>query len=846
MNLKEIKINEINSNTIIDKINYNFDRIVKFGSGEKGDIGPKGDQGLQGQQGLKGDKGDQGPKGDPGPPSRTQEGYWTLDSSLLGDDATFDTNVLYPYVLKDVYEEGGNKVIANKGDKISTVALGLPLNAYLKGTTQSNVTTDKGTLIVGKSTENANHKSIIFKSAIGSTTSSGNPTDFFIDVTTTPENSDPRLLSTLYMGAANENSRINFIGGEYSFNFSSKSGLKITRNGDFYVNGKTYLNNNVYVSGPLKIRTITKIDQDATYNFVKPKYVLTAIDREGRVDWRDVNQFGGLIQIGMTIGILKSVFDDDNNFAKTNAFERTNAFTEIYHGRGKGKYAGWYLANGRHWRLPAIKGQHKNGMPGSSNQFERGYTVQNLCNYSYTIGRLGEQGANTVTDNNYDLIGGTKITHNISVSGGNYTSNTTYNHRAGSVTVTDSTGSSGTTEVFDVNDIIFITWLENENLSWIDDTPPKRDVTINTVPLISGPKSNYIPESQTNHNIVMPATNADLPNSVYNFVASHSGGLQAGFYAAFQQNNLDWTGVTISGLDSNSIYAVPGKNASVGNTIRRAVSGAFGNNSNNTANGANAIKINDLEISVNNTNIAHDASNVTINFVNTSMGGGNIQSADKIEIYRRVNGVTNKILEFNANDLTVGNVTKNIEYGTMFNGVAEGATVDIKALYIFGSSPYDGLAAANELTSTNFNASRPFSSNTITLTRVAAPVDNCTYTTPAYSAAPGNVNSNIPFNGNTLGITKTGAGSVDIIRFGTATFNGQFNFTNGDVPNLYKDQYRTQKVASGEEFPFSQTLYFAAGSSGDYTIAYQVKNCDGSWSSMSGVSYTNTNSTPTT
>lgn len=830
MNLKEIKINEIHSNNLIDNINYNFDRILQFGSGPKGDIGPKGDKGLQGQQGLKGDKGDQGPKGDPGPPSRTQEGYWTLDSSLLGDDLSFDTNVLFPYVSKDVYKEGGNNVIAKKGQKITTVALGLPLNNYLTGSDfTKGVIGDKGTLIIGKSPETIGYKSIIFKSTTASATSPNKTADFYMDSTATNQNGIVK--PSLVIGTVDENSRINFIGGEYGFNFSSHSGYRISRNGDIEINGKATFNNDVYISGPLKIRTRTRIENDTSYNFDKPKYVLTAIDGDGRVDWRDVNQFGGLIQIGMTIGILKSVFDDDNNFAKNNAFERTNKFTEIYHGRGKGKYAGWYLAGGQHWRLPRVKGENKNGWA-DGNQFERGYTVQNLCNYSYSIGKLGQQGAGSRADLHYDLIGGTKITHNITVNSGNYVSNTSYNHRAGSVTVTDVTG-GGTAETFNVNDVIFITWLENENLSWIDDTPPLQDLVINNVQLVGGPYDRLLPAENRAYNITIPSSNEELNNSVYKFITSHSGGLIAGFNAAFERNDLNWTGVSIPGTEANKVYAIPGKNATVGNTIRK-INGSIVNNPGNGLSGPNMIKLNDFEVSVAEPRIAHDAPHISLNFINFNVGGGKVNADDKVLIYRSVNGAKNKIGEFAANNLGTS-FTHNIAYNDLFNGVADNATVEVKAYYSFGNSPYNMQAAINNELET-WNTQYPLATNVITLTKLAAPVivipDDCTYTTPAKSFE-GVQNKVISFTANDLGITRSGRGSVDVIRFGRID-NGNVVFSGGQVPNLYKDANATQPVNVGEEFTFATTLHLKSSQVGIVQVPYQVKNCNGNWTTYSG------------
>jgi hypothetical protein len=81
INLKEL-FNSDSQEITIDKLNFNFNKVLELGVGKPGPIGPKGPKGSAGPKGLTGDTGDRGNNwfiGSGSPVSQTFTGLADLD-----------------------------------------------------------------------------------------------------------------------------------------------------------------------------------------------------------------------------------------------------------------------------------------------------------------------------------------------------------------------------------------------------------------------------------------------------------------------------------------------------------------------------------------------------------------------------------------------------------------------------------------------------------------------------------------------------------------------------------------------------------------------------------------------
>lgn len=120
--------------------------------------------------------------------------------------------------------------------------------------------------------------------------------------------------------------------------------------------------------------------------------VLTAINADGDVIWKNRGNILSVLPIGSIVSIQVGYFNHQN-FELINAFDVVDGILQVYWGRGKQNtpYDGWYLCNGETWNIQG------------GNSFE----VPNLNSFNYNIDANNEnQPAKEGGNNTRILIGG--------------------------------------------------------------------------------------------------------------------------------------------------------------------------------------------------------------------------------------------------------------------------------------------------------------------------------------------------------------------------------------------------------------------------------------------------------
>ena len=357
INLKEI-FSYDDDNIILDKVNYNFDQIVANGSGPQGPLGSPGEkgaqgtQGIQGPQGLVGDQGDQGPKGDDGGE------YWT---TILGSNQGLTADTLVPTHDITINPEAPNVVIGYKSNDPE----------YAQGEEYSK-------LVVNRESN--------FESNIRlKTSSAANDFDIKLD----------------YEAGASV-LRMNFTGGspnllvqsadKFDFTNASNNSMVSFENSLISFKRDTNFENNVNVDGTLRIATGNP-DVDK---------IAVASDTQGTIEFKSINEIGGVVPVGTIISILPSIFTDNTKFINQETIvlaDNDNDILPIKAGSGLGDYEGWYICNGKTWKDGA------------------GFTFDtpDLNSFSYTIednqtsSSPNSQGSASQFNNDTLLIGGSDV-----------------------------------------------------------------------------------------------------------------------------------------------------------------------------------------------------------------------------------------------------------------------------------------------------------------------------------------------------------------------------------------------------------------------------------------------------
>lgn len=299
VNLKELYTTD-SDNTLLDKINYNFDQLIDH-QGPKGETGEQGFQGPQGQSGPMGPQGDIGVQGPVGADGVANEEYWTKPSSEAEaittifpiSSGTNAPNVVIGYSSAD----------ANYDQPLSGAQLQIHKDAVLFDDHIRLTAFRSGTL--------ANEMVSRIRLAD------------YSNVQTFEIQTDEGNISL-------NADTINLKNGGTT-TLSITSGLTTAESDSFTINSTT---------------TTIETD-DLVLNTKSPQggYIAASFDSQGTVVWINPIEKELNLPVGTIIQLLPSLFDDTNFY-----LNETGADPEqLRFGAGKGIYAGWYLCHGFTW-----------------------------------------------------------------------------------------------------------------------------------------------------------------------------------------------------------------------------------------------------------------------------------------------------------------------------------------------------------------------------------------------------------------------------------------------------------------------------------------------------------------
>ena len=426
INLKHIFKSDLDPNSAawwsvdkIDKINYNFGLLTLGGS--EGPLGKPGSNGVVGDPGSEGFEGDLGFDGSQGAYGISGAEPWKkiknpeVDNSVLipkfndpAEEEVDVTRVIFGEYISNYIDTDGDNVM-DSGDTLIT----------------ENSPVDFHDAILGIYTHDFNFDNLEFRIS-GSENKAG------IDLRSDGINDTLEIYST----------QINFKGGRLLFNDYEKvvNWLKIDEL-EFKpsVGVSTKFNSSLTSTGSVKYQ-----------NNPATGYILAANNATGQVAWRDkLDVFEGL-PIGSVVSIPCSYFNSSNFYvSETLSLQQSNQSTlHLRYGRGKDKFSGWYVCNGKTWT---------NGT--------NSYNVPNLSSFTYNISSNGV-GQISVSDgdNRAIVIGGSKayVTGVFDSQTAEYENNIALTNTDIEITLTQGTGG------YYMSRNIHIVYLKQTNLTWSD------------------------------------------------------------------------------------------------------------------------------------------------------------------------------------------------------------------------------------------------------------------------------------------------------------------------------------------------------------------------------------------
>lgn len=403
----------------IDKINYNFGLLSLGGSegplGKPGSNGSVGDPGTQGFEGSQGFDGAQGAYGTPGAEPWKKVKHPDADFSTilpkyngLPEDETDVTRVIFSDYISGYTDTDGDGQM-DSGDILVT----------------ENSPVDFYDAIWGIYTQDPNLDNLEFRS-------SDNSNKSVIDLRS--DGSDDIL--EIY-----SDTEINFKADGLLFNDYEKIANWLTvNNNEFKTNiGSQDFDDSVRVTSTFKYQ-----------NNPVAGHILAAINSDGDVEWKNKLQVFDGLPVGSVISIPASYFNSDNFELNryASSVESNQAVFNLIYGRGKDKFTGWYLCNGKDWT---------NGTDS--------YEVPNLNSFTYNIAANSSGQPQVVGGSDTPIvIGGAAAYVTAQLNQSNeYESDITITTTDEQITLTP-----GTTGYY-LSRNVHIVYLELDDLSWGDD-----------------------------------------------------------------------------------------------------------------------------------------------------------------------------------------------------------------------------------------------------------------------------------------------------------------------------------------------------------------------------------------
>ena len=488
MNLKQIFVIDTD-NEKLDKVNYNFDQIIANGAGPMGAQGATGAQGFTGLQGDQGPQGAQGAQGAQGPSGNDGDTSWKINMGING--AT-----LLP-IHDDLYYENPPSII-----------IGID-----KSDPRYNEVLEDAVLWIHR-------KSSVFN--------------------------DNFQLTDDSSGATKVSFRLFKSGGivKYAEGFFSGGGtIRYIADKFIYKNNTTEFANLSATQFNVKVPSLFEGNSEfkganLKINVGSPAVdkILTSTDNQGTVAWKSISEIQAGVPVGTIVPILSSIFNDSNNFDKGFNLPNSTSPIEVYFGRGKNSYRGWYLCHGENWKKPNTANT---------------YPVPDLSSFTYHIDANPSgagQGVANKSDSVQTIIGGSDMTMIATFAGSQYSITSSFDTSAVSIY----NPSSGGTQL-EMQRFIYVVFLGEDDLYWQDNGT------------IAGNNSDLVFTDVTFKyagNDVITPTQSFIPSNIGSSGSSSSGGTEMGTlvvpgnnpsYSAWNSvyNSGSWTQSTLDNAWKN-------------------------------------------------------------------------------------------------------------------------------------------------------------------------------------------------------------------------------------------------------------------------------------------------------
>ena len=453
MNLKQIFVIDTD-NEKLDKVNYNFDQIIANGAGPMGAQGAVGAQGFTGLQGDQGPQGAQGAQGAQGPNGINGDTSWKINTGINGatllpihDYLNYQNPpsvIIGLDILDPRYDQVSEDAVLWLHRKSSVFNDNLQLTDDSSGTTKVSFRLFKSGGIV--------------KFAEGFLAGGGSGTI--------------RYVAEKFIYKSNTAEFANLSATQFNVKVPS-----------------LFEGNSEFKGADLKINVGSPaVDK-----------LLTSTDNQGTVAWKSISEIQAGVPVGTIVPILSSIFNDSNNFDKGFNLPNSTSPLEIYFGRGKNNYKGWYLCHGENW----IK-------PNTVNT----YAVPDLSSFTYHIDANPSgagQGVAGKTDNVQTIVGGSDMAMIATFAGTQYSIISSFDTSAVSIY----NPASGGTQL-EMQRFIYVVFLGEDNLYWQDNGT------------IAGSNSDLVFNNVTfkyaDNNVITP-TQSLIPS---NLGSSSSGGTAMG------------------------------------------------------------------------------------------------------------------------------------------------------------------------------------------------------------------------------------------------------------------------------------------------------------------------------
>ena len=264
INLKQILLSDTD-NIKLEKVNYNFDQIVANGGGPQGVIGYPGSTGYQGVTGYQGDQGISGDQGFQGVAGDTGEDLWK-------DNVSSSAKTILP--------------IAIPGNKPPTIAIGYRSTSsfYDSGVESST------SLLINRDGVLGNNLELRTEGSLNA---------FYYKLINNGSQSTMQTGFKLNSGTA----VLNQYASEWNW-ISNGNTLITLDDTELHVNIESEFDEPVTINNALKI--------SGTNSGAADGKIAVSADVDGTVDFKSIDEIGGVVPIGTIVSVDPMFFDSSN------------------------------------------------------------------------------------------------------------------------------------------------------------------------------------------------------------------------------------------------------------------------------------------------------------------------------------------------------------------------------------------------------------------------------------------------------------------------------------------------------------------------------------------------------